>query len=140
MVIIKEKLKPFQLGLLVLSVFFLSATGCSSIESTKENISPTTTGGGGVIGTGTGKATLSWSKPDKNADGSDLEGIVDFRIYYGITTPLSKNNSQILDVAQVTEYTLSGLESGTYYFAITALDQSLNESALSGEVRKVISE
>ncbi|HJV65773.1 MAG TPA: hypothetical protein VJ550_08570 [Geomonas sp.] len=36
-------------------------------------------------------------------------------------------------------YTVTGLETGTYYFTVTAVDSSGNESGYSNEARKTIS-
>lgn len=60
---------------------------------------------------------------------SDLAG---YQIYYGSD---SNFYSTILDVGKVTQYTVSGLNTGsTYYFAVTAYDVNGNESAYSQEV------
>ena len=46
---------------------------------------------------------------------------------------------QGLDVGNTITYTLSGLETGIFYFAVSAMDFSGNESNLSNEVSKDIS-
>lgn len=75
-----------------------------------------------VFGAG---ATVSWQANTE----SDLAG---YQIYYGT----SRNfYSVILDVGNVTTYNVTGLTAGTtYYFALTAVDQSGNESEYSAEV------
>ena len=94
---------------------------------------------GGSVGSGQGKANLSWEAPTTNADGSTLTDLASYRIYYGTTSPLSKTNSQGLDVGNTTTYTLSGLDIGIFYFAASAMDFRGNESNLSNEVSKEIS-
>jgi len=70
-------------------------------------------------------ATVSWQA---NAE-SDLAG---YQIYYGTSQNFY---SVILDVGNVTTYNVTGLTAGTtYYFAMTAYDQSGNESEYSTEV------
>jgi hypothetical protein len=77
-----------------------------------------------------GSAILHWQA----VSAPDLAG---YRIYYGISSrsygpyiPLDKN---------VTSYTLNALVEGrTYYFALTAVDTSGNESGFSQEVSKLI--
>ena len=78
-----------------------------------------------------GSATVSW-----NANSElDLAG---YKIYYGKSS--GSYESQVY-VGNVTSYHLTGLEEGKhYYFAVTALDFSGNESTLSKEVGTTISE
>jgi len=77
-----------------------------------------------------GSAVLHWQS---NSD-SDLGG---YRIYYGTQ---SRHYGPYIPVDKaVSEYTLNGLVDGrTYYFALTAVDTSGNESGFSAEVSKTI--
>jgi len=76
--------------------------------------------------------TLSWDAPTTNADGTSLKDLAGYKIYYGTS---SKNYSQKINVGNVTTDKISNLTSGnTYYFAVTAYDESGNESKLSNEV------
>ncbi len=79
-----------------------------------------------------GSATLSWRANTE----SDLAG---YRVYYGFQ---SRSYGPYTPTAKtVTSYTLNGLAPGrTYYFALTAVDTSGNESGYSTEVSKTISE
>ncbi|MFQ5823053.1 MAG: FlgD immunoglobulin-like domain containing protein [bacterium] len=77
-----------------------------------------------------GSVTVSW---DANSE-SDLSG---YKIYHGTE---SRNYSQVIDVGNVTSYTVNNLENGkTYYFAVTAYDFSQNESGFSEEVSATLS-
>ncbi len=80
--------------------------------------------------------TLSWDPPTTNADGTPLTDLAGYKIYYGTE---SGNYTNHLDVGNVTTYTLTGLQPGTYYFAVTAYDTSNNESDFSNEVSTTIS-
>ena len=72
----------------------------------------------------TQSVTVSW---DANRE-SDLSG---YRVYYG--TRSADYNEQI-SVGNVTSFRVSGLEEGRrYYFAVTAVDVSGNESGFSNE-------
>ena len=83
-----------------------------------------------------GTATLSWQSPATNTDGSALTDLSGFRIYYGTG---SANYSSSIDVGNVTTYQVTGLAEGyTYYFVVTALDTSGNESSDSNEASKTI--
>ncbi|MFQ6112870.1 MAG: FlgD immunoglobulin-like domain containing protein [bacterium] len=76
-----------------------------------------------------GSATVSW---DPNSE-SDLGG---YKIYYGT---VSRTYSEVIDVGNVTSYTVNNLGSGqTYFFAVTAYDVSGNESGFSAEVSATI--
>lgn len=78
----------------------------------------------------TGSATLTWVAPTQNTDGSPITGLTGFHIYYGTSqTALS----QVIDVpvATTTTYAIEQLDSGTYYFAVTAYNDYGVESAPS---------
>jgi hypothetical protein len=72
--------------------------------------------------------TLAW---DPNTE-DDLAG---YKVYYGVQ---SRDYDFVIDVGDVTQYTVTDLEPETqYYFAITAYDTSSNESGFSVEVSAV---
>jgi hypothetical protein len=71
-------------------------------------------------------AILSW---DANTE-PDLAG---YKVYYRTA---SGNYGTPIDVGNQTTYTISGLGSGTYYFAARAYNTSGNESDFSNEVSK----
>jgi hypothetical protein len=75
--------------------------------------------------------TLAWDAPTANVDGSPLTDLAGYRIYFGQTSPLTVANSTSIYVGNVTSYTISTLEPGTYYFAVSALDVVGNASELS---------
>ena len=93
---------------------------------------------GTSVGTGPGTASVSWDAPDTNEDGTPLTQLSGYRVYYGTTSPLDKSTSLSIDVGNITSFTVSGLDAGTYYFAATAYDASGNESSLSEEASKTI--
>lgn len=100
------------------------------------------TGGGTISGDnqGTGVAVLSWGKPTINEDGSTITGLAGYQIFYGETSPVTEANSQstvVLDPDQIS-HTLSGLNPGTYYFAVTAFNLDGYESGMSNEVSKTV--
>jgi hypothetical protein len=83
-----------------------------------------------------GFATISWDPPVTNADGTPVNDLAGYKIYYG-TSP--GNYSQNIDVGNVTTYTVTNLPEGiTYYFVATAYDIARNESADSNEISKTI--
>lgn len=84
-----------------------------------------------------GTATLTWTAPVSNTDGSALTDLAGYDIRYG-TSPSSM--SAVINVASAgaTSYTVSSLTNGTWYFAVNAYTTSGEESALSNSVSKSI--
>ena len=78
-----------------------------------------------------GQAALSWTAPTTNTDGTPLTDLAGYNIYYGTA---SGDYTQNVNVGNVTNYTVSNLAAGTYYFAATAYDTSGNQSAYSNVV------
>jgi hypothetical protein len=74
----------------------------------------------------TGSATLSWTPPTQNSNGSALTDLAGYHIYYGTTPDLGQTVT--LANAGLTRYVLSGLTQTTWYFAMTAYDTAGNES------------
>lgn len=95
-------------------------------------------GGTGQLGTtGTGVATLSWTPPTTNTDGSVLNDLAGYKIYYG-TTPGSYPNAVTVDNPGLSDYVVENLAPGTYHFVVTAFDSAGNESAYSNVASKTV--
>lgn len=84
-----------------------------------------------------GSATINWTPPLYNTDGSALTDLAGYKIYYGTA---SNSLTQMVQVANagVASYTLSNLTSGTWYFGVTAYDATGAESALSNVASKTV--
>jgi len=84
-----------------------------------------------------GSATLSWTAPTQNTDGTQLTDLAGYKIYYGTT---SGQLTQVISINATgsTTYVVSGLASGTYYFAVTAYASDGTESAQSDVGSKTI--
>lgn len=83
-----------------------------------------------------GSAALSWTAPTTNSDGTSLTDLAGFKVYYGTT---SGNYSTVINVGNVTSYTVTGLTDGvTYYFTGTAYNTSGVESDFTTEISKTI--
>jgi len=80
-----------------------------------------------------GTATLDWTPPTQNSDGSTLANLAGYRIHYGSS---ADNLSQTIEVSNpgLTAYTVNNLASGTWYFGVTAYSASGTESAMSGVI------
>lgn len=84
-----------------------------------------------------GSASLSWTIPTTNTDGTPVTDLAGYHIYYG-TSPGTLNT--VIDVpnAQTTAYEISNLSSGTYYFEVSAYNSLGLDSAPSNEGTKTI--
>ena len=85
----------------------------------------------------TGSATLSWTAPTKNADGSPITGLAGYHIYYG-TDPNHFTQTIKISGAASTKYVVNGLAAGTYYFAVSAYNTAGQESVKSNIASKSI--
>ena len=68
-----------------------------------------------------GDVTLGWNANTE----SELAG---YKLYYGTA---SRQYTTSIDVGKVITYTLSGLPTGTYYFALTAYSARVNQNEIS---------
>jgi hypothetical protein len=84
-----------------------------------------------------GSATVNWTPPTSNADGSALTNLAGYRIHYGTA---SNSLTQTVQVANVglTSYTLTNLTGGAWYFGVSAYTSGGQESALSNVASKQI--
>lgn len=90
-----------------------------------------------VVDAAVGSATLSWEPPTQQTDGSPLNDLAGYRIYYG----QSQNNlNQIVTVNNpgITTYVVENLTPATWYFAATAYDADGMESSFSNSASKTI--
>ena len=87
--------------------------------------------------TSTGSATLTWTAPTTNTDGSALTDLAGYHIYYG-SSPSALSTVVNIANAGATSYTVSGLTSGTWYFAVNAYTTSSQDSSLSNTGSKSI--
>lgn len=84
-----------------------------------------------------GSASLSWTAPTSNTDGSELRNLAGFRVYHG-TSPSQLNEMIQLPGATTNGYVFNQLPRGTHYFAVSAYNSDGNESALSNTGNKAI--
>jgi hypothetical protein len=77
-----------------------------------------------------GTASLEWTPPTENTDGSALNNLAGYKVYYG---PSASSMSHVVQLTNpgLTGYTVTNLGSGTWYFAVTAYTATGVESSLS---------
>ena len=74
-----------------------------------------------------GAATLSWTPPTQNTDGSALTNLAGYRIHYGTSATTLTQSIQIANPG-LTTYVIEDLSPGTYYFAVRAFTSNGGES------------
>jgi hypothetical protein len=84
-----------------------------------------------------GSATLSWSAPTKNTDGSPLTNLAGFVVRYG-TSSTALNSKISVASASATGVEISSLSPGNWVFAVSAINAANVESQLSTIVGKKI--
>ncbi len=103
-----------------------SGSSTTSGSTTSGSTPPSTP----VAGT---SVTLGWVAPTENNNGSPITDLAGYKIHYGVT---SQDYTKVVAVSNpsLSRYVLDSLESGTYFFAITAYNSKGIESTLSGEI------
>jgi hypothetical protein len=84
-----------------------------------------------------GSVTLSWFAPTENTNDSALTNLAGYVIHYGKSASSMTNKITINTVGMQT-YVISDLSSGTWFFAVTAVNAAGVESAPSDTVRKTL--
>jgi hypothetical protein len=81
----------------------------------------------------TSAATVDWSPPTENVDGSTLTNLAGYKLYYG-NSETNLSESVKISNPGLSSYTVSDLPSGKWYFAIASISASGVESAQSAVV------
>jgi hypothetical protein len=80
-----------------------------------------------------GVATLDWQPPTENSDGSALTNLAGYTVYYG-NSPDNLAKSVKVNNPGLTAYSVTGLTSGTWYFAVTSYSADGVESSRTATV------
>jgi hypothetical protein len=121
-----------QTGCTALIALLLSACGSASVVQT--NSSPQ----GQPPPTGSaGKATLIWTPVTQNADGTVLLNLAGYKVHYGASAGDLSSIIQIDDPTDTT-YEVDGLDTGTWYFAVSAYTTDGIDGELSNIGQKTV--
>ena len=85
-----------------------------------------------------GSATLSWTAPTQNVDGSPLTDLAGYEIRYGQSSS-DLSETVLLENSSLSLYVVENLTSGTWYFAVAAVNSQGVTSPLSNVASKTIS-
>jgi hypothetical protein len=112
-----------------------SGSGSGTVASTGS----TTTQNPGIppVKISNGAATLDWTPPTQNSDGTTLTNLAGYTVYYG-TAPDKLTQSVKVTNPGLSAYTLSNLTPGVWYFVVTAYSSAGVESSRSGMVSTTI--
>lgn len=91
-----------------------------------------------VSAVGTGSATLSWTAPTQNTDGSVLTDLASYRILYGRSAN-ALDQEISLQNASLSTYVVENLTSGAWYFTVIAVNSDGVNSEFSNVASKTIS-
>lgn len=91
-----------------------------------------------VTSVGSGSATLAWVPPTENVDGTPLTNLAGYEIRYGRSSS-ELSESIVLNNPSLSIYVLENLTSGTWYFAVAAMNTEGLTSPLSNVASKTIS-
>ncbi len=84
-----------------------------------------------------GSATLSWNPPTQNSDGSALNDLAGYKIYYGRDAD-SLGRTVVINNPGLTRYVIENLSADQWYFTMTSVNSDGVESGRSALVRKSI--
>jgi hypothetical protein len=89
------------------------------------------------LGVTTGWAVVSWTRPNSTANGTALTDLAGYELFYG------RNPSELIHIVKipdvrVTRMIVRGLDSGTWYFVVTAYTRSGAMSVPSNVASKTI--
>jgi hypothetical protein len=85
----------------------------------------------------TGSATLGWTPPSSNTDGTPIQGLAGYRIYYGNS---ASTLNQVVTISNpgITSYVIDNLVAGPWFFSVRAFTNDGTESSNSSVVSKTI--
>ncbi len=85
----------------------------------------------------TGTTRLIWDAPTTRTDGSTMDDLSGYKIYYGIEPDELRCEIEIRDPKAIA-WEVPALSPGIWYFAVVSVDSAHVESELSGVVSKKI--
>jgi hypothetical protein len=109
-----------------------SASGTQTLAAVRANASYTLT-----CTWGTGSATVRWTPPTTNTDGSTLTDMARYRVLYG-TSSSSLTRSTTVSNPSASSVTIASLAPATWYFVVKAVNSLGVESSNSNVASKRI--
>lgn len=85
-------------------------------------------------------ATVTWTAPTQNTDGTAYTDPKGFKVYYGMNQGGPYDNVDDIPNPNATTHVISPLASGAWFFVATAYNQNDVESDVSNEASKILGE
>ncbi|WP_129641393.1 putative Ig domain-containing protein [Peristeroidobacter agariperforans] len=114
-----------------------SGIAISASDGTNRTALPSFSIAVNAAGSSNGSATLSWTPPTNNTNGTTLTNLAGYRIYYGTSSSALNRTVQVAN-AGVTRYVVPDLSAGTWYFSVRAYTSTGVESGNSNTASKTI--
>jgi hypothetical protein len=109
-----------------------AASGTQTLTAIKANTSYTL-----KCTWGSGSATIKWTAPTKNTDGTALTNLASYKVLYG-TSSTSLGSSKLIDDPTMTSATISSLTPATWYFTVHSVTTTGIESGNSNVASKAV--
>ncbi len=110
-----------------------AASGTQTLTAIKANTNFTLT-----CAWGSGSATIAWTAPTKNTDGTNLTNLASYKVLYG-TSSTSFSNTKLVDDPTSTKVTITSLTPATWYFTVHSVTTTGVESSNSNVASKSVS-
>jgi hypothetical protein len=121
---------PGVLDILTYSNIIISVTdGTASVSLPAFNLS--------VLAVATGSATVSWTPPTLNADGTPLTDLAGYRIVYGRAADQLDQSADVTNPG-LTSFNIGNLSAGTWYFGVIVVNAAGGESDISNIATKTL--
>jgi hypothetical protein len=121
---------PGLLDILTYSNIIISVTdGTAMVSLPAFNLS--------VLALANGSATVNWTPPTTNTDGTPLTDLAGYRIVYGRSTDQLDQSADVTNPG-LTSFNVGNLSTGTWYFAVIVVNADGVESDLSNVATKLI--
>lgn len=123
-------------ALVSLALMGCGGSGVSVNSIAADEMGPTSGASGNPTTPVTASATLSWVAPTHYTNGSPINDLAGYNIYYGTEASALTQTIQVANAAAL-GYVVSGLAKGTtWYFAVTSYTAAGEESAPSAVTNK----
>ena len=109
-----------------------AASGSQTMTTIKANTNYTLT-----CTWGTGSATIAWTAPTKNSDGSALTNLASYKVLYG-TSSTSFSKSKVVTDPTALSTTIIALTPATWYFTVHSVTTTGVESSNSNVASKAV--
>lgn len=88
----------------------------------------------------TGTASLSWTPPTQNTNGTPLTDLVSYKVYRSTSAATIESGTVVVVPAPATGTQIAGLANGTWYFGVKATASDGDDSVMSAVVSKTITQ